>query len=59
MTQHDYDVFVGELFKKYPELREATRDPRSRGESKPWYNQTDEYGRYEVRFKYLQSYNYV
>ena len=50
MTQHDYDVFVGELFKKYPELREATRDPRSRGETKPWYNQTDEYGRYEVSF---------
>ena len=55
MTQHEYDVFVGELFKKYPELREATRDPRSRGETKPWYNQTDEYGRYEVSLKFWVS----
>ena len=47
MTTKDYNSFIGELFKKYPDLNSA--DPRSRGETKPWYSQTDEFGHYKVK----------
>lgn len=48
MTTSDYNTLITELYKKYPDLN-SSLDPRSRGETKPWYNQTDEFGRYEVQ----------
>ena len=46
MSRIDYDKFVDSILRRFPDA--ATRDHRSRGETKPWYSQTDDSGRYEV-----------